>query len=68
MTTLSPYLSSTPFFRVALKQDELADAALTSALQYAPEDAAIKKEKNAVQSRKKAQLQKQKAAYSKMFG
>ncbi|KAK0537438.1 peptidyl-prolyl cis-trans isomerase cpr6 [Tilletia horrida] len=51
-----------------LKDDEGADKDLTDALKYAPEDAAIKKEKAAVHARREKKKAAQRKAYSKMFG
>lgn len=56
------------FRRVALKQDELAETAFNSALNYAPEDAGIKKEQVALANRRSEKVKKQRAAYGKMFG
>lgn len=53
--------------RTASKRDEEAKADLTEALRYAPNDAGILKERAAVEQRQKARLNKQRAAYAKMF-
>ncbi|KAL4400162.1 peptidyl-prolyl cis-trans isomerase Cpr6 [Malassezia pachydermatis] len=50
-----------------LKRDDDAKADLDKALTYAPNDAGILKEKNALEKRRQARLAKQRAAYSKMF-
>ncbi|KAK0545693.1 peptidyl-prolyl cis-trans isomerase cpr6 [Tilletia horrida] len=54
--------------KVVIKDDDGADADLSSALQYAPEDAGIKKEKAAVAARREKKKAAQRKAYSKMFG
>jgi len=54
--------------KVIIKDEEGADADLTMALKYAPEDAGIKKEKVAVQARQEKKKAAQRKAYSKMFG
>ncbi|WFD42297.1 peptidylprolyl isomerase [Malassezia psittaci] len=53
--------------RSALKRDDDAKTDLKTALQYAPNDAGIIEELNVVEQRRKARLQKQRAAYSKLF-
>ncbi|PKI85961.1 peptidylprolyl isomerase [Malassezia vespertilionis] len=50
-----------------MKRDEEAKNDLELALQHAPEDAGILREKAAVVQRMQMRLQKQRAAYSKMF-
>lgn len=53
--------------RSASKRDEEAKADLAEALRLAPGDAGILKEKAAIEQRQKVRLEKQRAAYSKMF-
>ncbi|KAI3627641.1 peptidylprolyl isomerase [Malassezia furfur] len=53
--------------RSAMKRDDEARTDLSDALRYAPNDAGILKEQAAVEQRRKARLDKQRAAYAKMF-
>ncbi|SPO40534.1 related to Peptidyl-prolyl cis-trans isomerase D [Pseudozyma flocculosa] len=53
--------------KVARKDDEGAEADLGHALQLAPNDAGIKREKAALVKRREAKVKAQRAAYSKMF-
>ena len=53
--------------RIALKHDDEADEDLKQALEYAPNDAGIKKERAALAKKREAKVKAQRAAYSKMF-
>ncbi|KAN0062377.1 peptidyl-prolyl cis-trans isomerase cpr6 [Thecaphora frezii] len=53
--------------KIATKNDEGAEEDLAKALQLAPNDAGIKKEKQALAKRREAKVKAQRAAYSKMF-
>ncbi|WFD29434.1 peptidylprolyl isomerase [Malassezia sp. CBS 17886] len=52
----------------AMKRDDAARVDIDAALKYAPNDAGILREKAAQDARHQARVQKQRAAYSKMFG
>lgn len=54
--------------RLIKRDEDHAVTDLEDALKYAPGDAAIVKEKNQVAALKKQRLERQKAAYGKMFG
>jgi peptidyl-prolyl isomerase D len=54
--------------QVTLKEDEEAERAFLEALLIAKEDKAIAAELERLRQRKKAQREKEKAAYKKLFG
>ena len=50
-----------------MKEDEEAEDALKEALRLAPQDAGVAAELERVRARRKERVDKQKAAYKKMF-
>ncbi|MCO5585039.1 hypothetical protein L7F22_038971 [Adiantum nelumboides] len=54
--------------KLVKREEDFAISDLDRALKYAPGDAAIVKEKNQLAALKKQRLERQKAAYGKMFG